>query len=63
MGLLDKKHLKEKVTEIYDSLDKMTRELMSPGCTDNKTGELRAKIYTILSRCGSELIEEIYNMK
>ena len=63
MGLLDKKHLKEKATEIYDSLNKMTGELMSPDCTDNKTGELRAKIYTILSKCGSELIEEIYNMK
>ena len=60
---LNKSSLKQKTIEIMDELDKITGELMSPGCSDDATGNLRAEVYSKLQKCHSELgsiIQRIY---
>ena len=60
---LNKSSLKQKTIEIMDKIDEMTGELMSPGCSDDTTGNLRAEVYSKLKKCHNELstiIQKIY---
>ena len=60
---LNKSSLKQQTIEIMDKIDEMTGKLMSPGCSDDATGNLRAEVYSKLQKCHSELgsiIQKIY---
>ena len=52
---LNKFGLKQQTIEIMEKLDEMTGKLMSPGCSDEATGNLRAEVYSKLKKCHSEL--------
>lgn len=62
MNTLDKFALKEEVIKISDELDRMAGNLMSPGCSDNGTGILRARVYTAMSQLQDELKKIIYQI-
>ena len=60
---LNKFGLKQQTIEIMEKLDEMTGKLMSPGCSDEATGNLRAEVYSKLQKCYSELnsiMQKIY---
>ena len=60
---LNKFGLKQQTIEIMEKLDEMTGKLMSPGCSDEATGNLRTEVYSKLQKCYSELnsiMQKIY---
>ena len=52
---LNKYSLKQQTIEIMDKIDEMIGKLMSTGCSDDATGNLRAEVYSKLKKCHSEL--------
>lgn len=60
--MLNKQTLKQEVIKISDELDKMAGSLMSPGCSDDETGILRARVYTAMSKLQDELKRMIYQI-
>ena len=59
---MDKFELKEKLINITDQLDKMVGDLMSNGCKDVETGEIRSEVYTQLLKTNEFLKSKIYNI-
>lgn len=60
---LNKFGLKQQTIEIMEKLDEMTGKLMSPGCSDEATGNLRDEVYSKLQKCYSEInsiMQKIY---
>lgn len=60
---LNKFGLKQQTIEIMEKLDEMTGKLMSLGCSDEATGNLRDEVYSKLQKCHSELnsiMQKIY---
>lgn len=45
---LNKSSLKQQTIEIMDKIDEMTGKLMSPGCSDDATGNLHTEVYSKL---------------
>lgn len=56
-ALLNKHTLKQQIYSIYDMLDREVGKLMSPGCEDEETGELRSEVYSILNKAAAAIKE------